>query len=854
MSFTKCLADLENVVELDFSEGEILDLRELYDSIKNKTGGNTQETYNIMLDGIKELKSMIAVKHRNAILDAKITDENFQYILDVWEDNPAEGLKAIFAESQAAREGSKAGLSAHVNATGAEFVQGLSSELHRLGLTDYIEAKSAWRASRGVNDEDIARAMYELTSGREGGKAWNELPNEAQQVAKVFDKYMSAARKRANDVGAHIGVLKGRIGPRSWDVFKVRNTPKDVWVNGRLERIDINKTFPGLDATAVRKELNMLYELFSEGQHVQFKGPHMELKVLKQIRSYGKDLSQHRKIFYKTFEDEWADHLLFSKETTMTAQVIFNLRRYSRDVAIMERLGPHSLRNTADLVGRLKQHYSRQDGGGKKIADLTKMEEFINNKMVPTLTDEIHNPVNHTAAKWGSFVRQVNAVTLLGKAVINSLGDIIFGAQHRTYAGDRTTGSFLGNVSTSMYHSITDMAKGTNNPDAQRMAARMGIMLETILPLPTKFEADIHVPGEVYAASQTMIRFTGLPRWQDGLRLGAVRVWGGEMARYMDTAFDNLEDGTRSYLKQHNILKDDWEIIRKHHKMDVDDQGNDWLSTESLREIPWQVFSDVEYKGKTAKRRLMHKYRNMAWHYANMVANEPTHIDRAHMLRGTRRGTFEGELFRMFSELKATIFSILRKHGGRELHGYHAETATLPQAIQRLYSDPRGGASGLMRMFVGSVVVGHMVTVLKDIASGRVPRDVTDPEQAGLALRDAMINGGFFGLYADIIMGTLTKEFGKTPTSWLAGPTFAKMDYVIDLWGRLLKGDVVAGQEAQRALNLIPGKNYTTKLATDYLIFNQLEEMLNPGIHGRRSDWSQNIDKQRRFGQGSLFQ
>ena len=70
-----------------------------------------------------------------------------------------------------------------------------------------------------------------------------------------------------------------------------------------------------------------------------------------------------------------------------------------------------------------------------------------------------------------------------------------------------------------------------------------------------------------------MIRFTGLPRWQDGLRLGAVRVWGGEMARHMDTAFDSLNDGTRSYLKQHNILKDDWEIIRKHHKMDVDDRG-----------------------------------------------------------------------------------------------------------------------------------------------------------------------------------------------------------------------------------------------------------------------------------------
>ena len=189
------------------------------------------------------------------------------------------------------------------------------------------------------------------------------------------------------------------------------------------------------------------------------------------------------------------------------------------------------------------------------------------------------------------------------------------------------------------------------------------------------------------------------------------------------------------------------------------------------------------------------------------------------MNRGTAPGTVLGEVARFFWQFKSFPITVLHKQLGRELFGKGA--TNISEALVR----GRGDILGLSHLIVATTLFGYLAMAAKDTFRGRKPRDFRNPK----TVIAAMAQGGGLGIYGDFLFGEYSR-FGKGFLSTLAGPTFAQIDDLHELWIKLRSGDDVAGNLVRLAMNNTPFINlFYTRFALDYLILFQIQELINPG-------------------------
>jgi hypothetical protein len=237
---------------------------------------------------------------------------------------------------------------------------------------------------------------------------------------------------------------------------------------------------------------------------------------------------------------------------------------------------------------------------------------------------------------------------------------------------------------------------------------------------------------------------------------------------------------------------------------------------------------------------------------ADRITSTPSRAIRSVMNQGTLPNTATGELLRGAMQLKNFTFNYMRNHLGRELAGYDTEGATMPQLLWRTVTGRNpGGAKGLALLIAGGVGYGYISNALHDIATGRTPEDPTGDHWAN-AMKRAFFRQSL-GLYSDFLfnesrpdesfwdkLGDLTGPEGET-----VADTFRLGQRVVNQATRkhgFRSGDF--GNDEQQLLGDIyrnvPGNNlFWTKYALDYLVLNNISEMLSPGYQQRLIDRAQ---------------
>lgn len=190
--------------------------------------------------------------------------------------------------------------------------------------------------------------------------------------------------------------------------------------------------------------------------------------------------------------------------------------------------------------------------------------------------------------------------------------------------------------------------------------------------------------------------------------------------------------------------------------------------------------------------------------------------ERAWMRQGTQAGTVQGEILRFIGQFKAFPVAFTNRVLGREIY---------LRGDRRLMRGIASGGWGLAHIIIATSIFGYLAGAAKSIARGQTPRDPTD-RRTWVA---AFLQGGGLGIFGDFIFG----EYARTGRSFVAtqaGPVASVLDEVSALYTAARRGEDLGATAFRTAINHTPFINlFYTRMALDYMVLYQVQEMLNPG-------------------------
>ena len=194
--------------------------------------------------------------------------------------------------------------------------------------------------------------------------------------------------------------------------------------------------------------------------------------------------------------------------------------------------------------------------------------------------------------------------------------------------------------------------------------------------------------------------------------------------------------------------------------------------------------------------------------------------ERAKMYGYLQKGTWTGEIGRSMLQFKSFTAALMMRHGARMMgqEGVWGKAA---------YGIP---------LFVMMSLLGGLQQQLKEIAQGNDPQDMT---QASFYV-NAVLAGGALGVYGDVLKSGTTPD-GRGLADLVGGPILGDATQLIAIGNRGVRSAMgdnkanAANETIKFAKSHTPFANlWYTRAATDRLIFNQLQEMVNPGYLRRK--------------------
>lgn len=217
---------------------------------------------------------------------------------------------------------------------------------------------------------------------------------------------------------------------------------------------------------------------------------------------------------------------------------------------------------------------------------------------------------------------------------------------------------------------------------------------------------------------------------------------------------------------------------------------------------------------------------------------EPGAKERSITGGGLQRGTWRGELTRSFFLFKSFPMAMIYRHWARGM--------ALPT---------RGGRGAYIAALIATTTLfGALSLEVNEILSGRDPKNLNPGEKGGWKnLIQAMLKGGSLGIYGDFLFSDTT-QYGNSPLASATGPVLSSAEDLFNLGqGNLVKAaqnkKTNVGAELVRFVKSnTPGASlWYLKAAFDHLIWNQLQEYVNPGYLSRMRARAQTEFNQRYY-------
>ena len=683
--------------------------------------------------------------------------------------------------------------------------------LENVEITKLVNAirnlgKDAWNDfSEGRIDLEIMREMLGEPTGVKGAK----------DIARILKQSQNSWRLRLNDLGANIGELDDWITRTTHNTEKMAVASKSsrliddnrlAWVEYIQTRLNLKRTFADVnDPVEISKILSSIYDSLMTGDHLKHGGTNS----IYGTKNVTNRLNSSRVLHFKDLQARQEYNIKFGEPSLQTS--VFNvLTSSAKNIVMMQELGTNPQDTFNKILALLKKKYKSSDY--KIVRDLN-FENFRGS--FAQIDGSANIAGSQTLAKIGEVVRSTGDMARLGGTMITSAADLA------PYMG---TTNFQGRgLLTGLFEAINGLLGGNPKPVMEALEVISNSVIASNRGNVFNDGADSF--GGLNNLRNKFFKWNGLNGWVASLKssmaLGVSKFYGS----LSETKFFNLEKRERNFLTLYGIDEGKWNMLRSIKTLAVDNKR--YLTAEAAKDIPDSVVNS--YVGRKLSARELRNFKNdleLTWR--NVLNDQGTHGTpepdsqiRSITKMGTVKGTYMGELNSFIMQYKNFSVSLYKKILRREMDSYGPDESKLI------------GASMLASTLMLGTIFGYMVISIKDMLSGRSPRD---PKKLSVVMQ-AFVQGGGGGIYGDFLMSEVQNQYGNGVFETALGPTASDIKKFIDMVKTMNEPKKAGKKFLQLAEGHTPFINlYYTKAAYDYLIGYQIKEYLDPGFFKRMKD------------------
>lgn len=687
------------------------------------------------------------------------------------------------------------------------------------------------------NDSAVAGLLAEI-SGVDTGNA------ELKRAAQAWIQCTDGLRERYNRAGGDIKSREDWIMPQTHNQGKVINAARvlaektPVSTTGRMAAraaSTVNR-FKKHDAMANREAwVEFVFTRLDKSQYLDDNLKQMSDPQIKNVlrEAYlsitengdqGKKLSdakaaqgkakanqrqEHRSIHFKDHTARIEYNRMFGQDPSILGTMLSHVSSMARDITLLEEMGP-SPTGTFNTLVRSTEILNNQSNNilGREVST----HHLMLNSMWKNLSGSA-GIQNKTLAAIGQGARNLQVAGKLGGAFLTSLSDI--GTYFHMCRVNKMP----------FAQSAMFLLKSLNPADKSDVAfaAQAGVIGDVFNSAANRFVTDNLSNGITSKLADATMRASFLAQWTDGIRRGAALT---AMAFYTNARkYDwNTCDGwLRERLENFGLDETFWKVIQK---APAEKFGNaEFVTKNSILNI-----SDADLSALGISRHALQRYASnylaFVFDDAHMASLQPDLYTRAISNWGLAKGTIAGEVWKSFFLFKSFPTAMLTRHIQRsgDLYRYKKRTDGTMSAVW-------SRTSYYGTLIAGTTMIAAVSNMFKDLANGS---DIQDPWTTDNWKR-AFTSGGGAGYVGDILVSALDDyKYGHPNILNLAGPVFSSAMDAYSIFDKYKDDKDIGANVIRFAKSNIPLVNvWYTKQLINHAIFNQLQEMSNPGYHRR---------------------
>ena len=735
---------------------------------------------------------------------AEIKKDMNEFVTPFGEKDIYEGAKAILAHDQATKHTTVGGM---IKSVEYDANSRISEFLGKFKRNVFTKVR---------NQEELNQSVLYVL-GKEGNYS-----DEVVEIGKSMRDTFEYLRGRFNRAGGAIGKIENYF-PVTHNAIAVANKGFDQWFATIKDLIDPSKMInPRTNEPfkIVTKSIsgNNLVSIKSTRQIKDFDDAMKD--VYKSITQNGYNkVDPGKSGFAKSMANKRADHrfLAFKNSDAFMKYndefgegnpfdvFLSHVQSMSRDIGIMERLGPNpnaTLKymqmtikkeaETSELTGKAKQRLiNKSNKAQKRISDY-----------YSHLSGDANSPVDSVVGNWFAALRNFLTSAQLGGAFISAITDLNSSRVTRKMAG------------LSQWNTLSDVVKFMNPlklEERGKVAIRLGLIAEGWTALAShqmRMVGEMTGPEWSRRLSDVVMRASLLSPWTQANRWAFGQEFLGKMVDARNVSLKDLKDYNFylfEKLNEYGFDSKTWDIIRKTEKWVDEESGADFFSIENLRKR-----TDLTDRQKD---RLSNKILGMINNETNFAVPSSSTKGKAFFTGGTKAGTVEGELMRSVLMYKNFGVTVINTH------------------IMRMITQTgfKNKLSYFTNFAVASTILGGVALQMKDLARGRDPRPVD-----GKFVAAAMAQGGGWGIFGDFIFADQNR-YGQGIWTTFSGP----MGGLANDLGKLTIGNIqelVKGEDTQFSSEIVgmlskytPGSSlWYGRLALERLVMDQLQRLTDP--------------------------
>ncbi len=774
------------------------------------------------------------------------------------EQNPAAAAKSMFVSSEKAFKGTKDSVGINMDHASEDIQSNLLSQVGKLGpgTIDWAYDKA--------NELNIRQAREALEKGDDP----SQFGSHAAKVAAVVKTFQDKQTAQLRAVGIPVGHIADYTGRTFHDPHQLAKAgganygsdqAKQNWISKIAPAMDWSRSFGGEFYKAAAadkvKRLGEVYSQFVSQDHLRWNDANTLIK--------------NREIHFLSAKDAHQYAQEFGGSDGYMSAVQSQLGRTAKFAELANEWGPNAKANVSRFLDAKSKSLTENAAPQKAIDDFATAKNKILNQYLPYYTGELNAPQS-AVGRWVSEVEGMMSTARIGAVIPKMFMDVGLKANQMARFGSRRTAAYWSGLGKGVHEQLDYMTKsfaGEERQQAVREAAAHGSILLRGAGMPmSDTVTSLAGPGVMGRANMWMLKRSGHNAWTDGMRVNASSDEGYDHWLNKDKPFDRLDPGKQALFKMFGLGDKEWDILRNdaepvefardYNAKGFQPSSIQDMDPEKFRALVGDAASDKQLK--YAQNEMFRKYRNLIGELADRTTVSPSSEMQAALRMGIRSDTAMGQLIRPFLALKGFLTNYMKNHVYGGIVGYDDDPMNVGwgQALKNMVTKPvqnAGAWARTARLVATMWGMGYLANFLSDTASGKTPDDPTGDHWADAMTR--AFASGALGPMSDALM-TQSNAHGNAkwsdyvgdfagPAISTTGDSLANFADIVknsiktatgnetgdDWWENLGKDSSYEFSDVYRSMPM--NSMLWTKWATDYMVYDNMMDLMNPGYKDR---------------------